>query len=88
LTLCNSIGTFRDRASATNRSIVAFSPAESWPARAIHASLGQEEDTLHSLESAVADHSSALPYLDVDPLFDGVRTNPRFKTITQCLGLG
>jgi DNA-binding winged helix-turn-helix (wHTH) protein/Tfp pilus assembly protein PilF len=49
----------------------------------IHASLGQEEDTLHSLESAVADHSSALPYLDVDPLFGQVRTNRRFKTISQ-----
>jgi adenylate cyclase len=50
----------------------------------IHASLGQEEDTLHSLEFAVADQSSALPYLNVDPLFDRVRTNP---PLTQCLGL-
>ena len=53
----------------------------------IHAALGHEEDTLHSLESAVADHSSAVPYLDVDPLFDRVRRNRRFKTITQCIGL-
>jgi hypothetical protein len=40
-----------------------------------------------SAATLIAD-SSALPYLDVDPLFDRVRTNRRFKTITQCLGLG
>ncbi|HEV2689558.1 MAG TPA: winged helix-turn-helix domain-containing protein [Bryobacteraceae bacterium] len=53
----------------------------------IHAALGHEEDTLHSLESAVDDHSSGLPYLDVDPLFDRVRLNRRFKTIAECVGL-
>jgi DNA-binding winged helix-turn-helix (wHTH) protein len=75
---------FQDKASAQMQTpdVTAYHRAM------IHASLGQEEDTLHSLESAVADHSSALPYLDVDPLYDRVRTNPRFKTITQCVGLG
>ncbi len=53
----------------------------------IHAALGQEQDTLRCLESAVAEHSSAVPYLQVDPLFDGVRRHGRYKRIAECLGL-
>jgi DNA-binding winged helix-turn-helix (wHTH) protein/Tfp pilus assembly protein PilF len=74
---------FQDKASA----ILSAPKVTSYHRAMIHASLGHEEDTLHALESAVADHSSAVPYLEVDPLFDRVRRSRRFKSITQCVGL-
>jgi DNA-binding winged helix-turn-helix (wHTH) protein/Tfp pilus assembly protein PilF len=74
---------FREKASALLQG-----PAVTAYHRAmIHAALDHENDTLHSLESAVEDHSSAVPFLAVDPLFDKVRRNRRFKSITQCAGL-
>jgi DNA-binding winged helix-turn-helix (wHTH) protein len=54
----------------------------------IYAGLGRDEDTLRCLESSVAEHSSSVPYLDVDPIFDGVRGNRRYQGIAQRVGIG
>jgi len=53
----------------------------------VQAALGQDEDTLGSLESAVADHSTSVPFLGVDPLFDRVRGCRRFRNITEEIGI-
>ena len=53
----------------------------------IHAALGHEEETVKSLESAAAERSSAVPYLNVDPIFDHLRGNRRYREIAHRVGL-
>jgi tetratricopeptide (TPR) repeat protein len=52
----------------------------------IHAALGNEEEALRLLESAAAEHSTAVPYLEVDPLFDRFRQSGRYNGIAQRVG--
>ena len=40
------------------------------------------------LNKAVAKHSPALPSLKVDPIYDPVRSDPRFQAVLVRVGLG
>jgi tetratricopeptide (TPR) repeat protein len=62
-------------------------PGSGYSRAMIHAALGHEEETVQSLESAAAEHSSALPYLKVDPIFDYFRRNRRYQEIAHRVGL-
>ena len=62
-------------------------PGSAYSRAMIHAALGQEEETVQSLESAAAEHSSAVPYLRVDPIFDCVRRNRRYQEIAHRVGI-
>jgi DNA-binding winged helix-turn-helix (wHTH) protein/Tfp pilus assembly protein PilF len=62
-------------------------PGSAYSRAMIHAALGHEEETVQSLESAAAEHSSALPYLQVDPIFDCFRRNRRYQEIAHRVGL-
>jgi len=53
----------------------------------IYAALGDEDGALCHLESAAAEHSTALPFLNVDPLFDRLRGSGRYHGIAQRMGL-
>ena len=54
----------------------------------IHAALGDREAALAALERALTDHSQMVGFINVDPGFDGIREEPRFRAVVNQLGLG
>jgi serine/threonine-protein kinase len=54
---------------------------------AIEAALGDKAEAIRWLRQAVGDRSVWLIYLKVDPLFDTLRTDPRFADLVQQAGL-
>jgi TolB-like protein/Flp pilus assembly protein TadD len=58
----------------------------SWRAR-IHAALGERDETLDALESAYEERDRSLFHVASDPLFDEVRSHPRFTTLLRNMGL-
>ena len=53
----------------------------------IHARMDEKEQTLDWLEKAFDEHDSGLVSLAVDPLFDSVRSDPRFQAMLKRLKL-
>jgi len=53
----------------------------------IHAALGNKEEAFPWLRKAVSDRSVWLIYLKVDPIFDSLRTDPRFADVVRQAGL-
>ncbi len=49
--------------------------------------LGRTDDAFHWLERARAERRGWLTYLRVDPLFDPVRGEPRFRALLEHLRL-
>jgi len=49
--------------------------------------LGDKEKAINSLEKAYKDHDSGLVSLGVDPMFDPVRADPRFREILRRMKL-
>ena len=49
--------------------------------------LGEKDQAFEWLERAVEDHSYDMVYLNVDPLFDGFRDDPRFPALVRKVGL-
>ncbi|UCC81707.1 MAG: hypothetical protein JSW46_11905 [Gemmatimonadota bacterium] len=58
----------------------------SWRAR-IHAALGERDEALDALESAFEEHDRSLFHVASDPLFDEVRSHPRFTALFGKMGL-
>ena len=50
---------------------------------AIYAMLGERDRAFESLERAYEERADYLAYLNVDPRFDSVRTDPRFASLKQ-----
>jgi adenylate cyclase len=53
----------------------------------IHLGLGEKEKALDWLEKSYLDQESACWYLKVDPIYDSVRSEPRFQAILKKIGL-
>ena len=53
----------------------------------IYVGLGDKEQALAFLEKAYADRSMLLTFLKVDPEFDSLRSDPRFKDLVRRVGL-
>jgi hypothetical protein len=53
----------------------------------IYIGLGEKEQALASLEKAYADRSMYLTFLKVDPQFDSLRSDPRYKDLLRRVGL-
>lgn len=53
----------------------------------IYIGLGNKEKALASLEQAYADRSMFLTFLTVDPEFDGLHSDPRFRALARRVGL-
>ncbi len=53
----------------------------------IYIGLGDKEQALAFLEKAYADRSMLLTFLKVDPQFDSLRSDPRFKDLLRRVGL-
>ena len=53
----------------------------------IYLGLGDKENTVNWLKLAVADHFASASYLGVDPMFDSIRSDPRFAELIRILNL-
>jgi serine/threonine-protein kinase len=53
----------------------------------VYASRSEEDEALRGLEAAEAEHSFSLVFLAVDPDFEPLRPNPRFRALIERLGL-
>ena len=54
---------------------------------AVYAALGDTSSSLQWLNKAVNERASALVYLNVDPIFDHMRGDPRFQVIVRRVNL-
>jgi serine/threonine protein kinase/Tfp pilus assembly protein PilF len=59
-----------------------------YPMATIYAALGQNDRALELLEKVFEEHSYYVVWLGVDPVFDGIRKDPRFFELTKKIGLG
>ncbi|MBA3257367.1 MAG: hypothetical protein H0T64_12060 [Pyrinomonadaceae bacterium] len=53
----------------------------------IHIALGQNDQALERLEEAVRGHLSGMIFIRVNPEFDPIRSDPRFKELVRRMGL-
>jgi len=53
----------------------------SWQICTLYTRAGMKEESLNWLELSYKEHDPNLPYITIDPLFDFVREEPRFKEI-------
>jgi hypothetical protein len=53
----------------------------------IYVAFGERDQALQALESAHAERSSWLGWLKVEPKFDQLRADPRFKELVRGVGL-
>jgi DNA-binding winged helix-turn-helix (wHTH) protein/TolB-like protein/Flp pilus assembly protein TadD len=53
----------------------------------ILATLGEREPALAALEAGLADHSQQMGWINVEPVFDPLREDPRFRAVVERLGL-
>jgi TolB-like protein/DNA-binding winged helix-turn-helix (wHTH) protein len=49
--------------------------------------LGDKDKTIELLRSAIQERSPRVAFLGVDPRFDGLRTDPRFRELLRLIGL-
>ena len=57
-------------------------------AAGLHAALGHKDSALEWLERAQFHHEGAVIWMQVDPRFDSLREEPRFKDLLRRMGLG
>lgn len=48
--------------------------------------LGKKEKAIRSLELALARHDSQMPWVRTEPMFDALRSDPRFQALVRKLG--
>ncbi len=53
----------------------------------IYTGLGEKHQALEWLEKTYEERSTALIYLKVDPVFDSLRSDPRFADLLRRIGL-
>jgi tetratricopeptide (TPR) repeat protein len=58
-----------------------------WQVATLYTRAGMKEEALDWFEKAYDTHDPNMPYLSVDPIFDGLRDNPRFQAILKRMGL-
>jgi len=52
-----------------------------------HIGMGSKDEALADLEKAYSQHSNVLTTLKVDPLYDSMRSDPRFQDLVRRVGL-
>jgi tetratricopeptide (TPR) repeat protein len=58
-----------------------------WNMATVYVALGEKERALASLEKAYEIHAQPVIFLNVDPRFDSLRSEPRFQRLVQRIGL-
>lgn len=58
-----------------------------WQIATLYTRAGMSEEALDWLEKALESHDPNMPYLNVDPIFDTMRNDPRFKKLISKIGL-
>ena len=53
----------------------------------VHAGLGDRDQALAWLDKAYAERSDYMPYLNLEPMLDGLRSDPRFAALVARVGL-
>ncbi len=53
----------------------------------VYIGLGEKNQALDWLEKAREEHNNSLPFLNVDPLFDSLRSDARFQDLLRRIGL-
>jgi TolB-like protein/DNA-binding winged helix-turn-helix (wHTH) protein len=53
----------------------------------VHAGLGDRDQALAWLDKAYVDRSDYMPYLKLEPMLDGLRSDPRFAALVRRVGL-
>ena len=49
--------------------------------------LGEKDQALEQVEKAYEDRSDYLPFLNAEPAFDSLRSDPRFQDLLRRMGL-
>jgi TolB-like protein/Flp pilus assembly protein TadD len=62
-------------------------PVSSYDLAVIRAGLGEKQAALDALEKAHFERGTGVRWLKVDPIFDGLRAEPRFKALLAKVGL-
>jgi TolB-like protein/tRNA A-37 threonylcarbamoyl transferase component Bud32/Tfp pilus assembly protein PilF len=58
-----------------------------WQIATLYTRAGKNDKALEWLEKAYKAHDANMPYISVDPIFDGLRDNPRFKDLLRRMNL-
>ncbi len=53
----------------------------------LYAVLGRSDEAFAQLEKSFAEHSSNLPFIAVEPIYDNLRSDPRFRDLRRRMGL-
>ena len=54
----------------------------------IHAALGDRDRALDAVERGLRDGSQMISFMNVEPGFDPIRNEPRFRAVSRAVGLG
>jgi len=54
-----------------------------WQIGTLYTRAGKNDEALEWLEKAYEAHDPNMPYISVDPIFDGLRDNPRFQDLLR-----
>ena len=79
-----------DKAQDVLRQLEAFARSRYVPSylvARIHLGLGDIDRVFELLEKALEERYGYLAYLKVEPMFDGIRADPRFEDLTRRVGL-
>ena len=58
-----------------------------WQIATLYTRAGMNEQALDWFEKAYDAHDPNMPYLNVDPIFDDLRSEPRFSALIKKIGL-
>jgi eukaryotic-like serine/threonine-protein kinase len=53
----------------------------------IYAGLGERDEAFRWLEKGYEEHSASMPFLSGDPMWDGMRSDPRYTDLLRRMGL-
>jgi len=53
----------------------------------VYSGLGDKDKAFHWLDRGIEEHSAAMVFLKVDPLFDRLHSDPRYADLLRRIGL-